>query len=92
MKKILHLTLKKEWFNEIVSGRKKEEYRDKKPYWDSRLNKDFDEVHFKNGYNDSVPFMRVEYLGLEIRDNTYVIKLGKILEVQNYDKIGVING
>jgi hypothetical protein len=35
--KILHLTLKKKWFDMIDSGKKKEEYREIKPYWVSRL-------------------------------------------------------
>lgn len=35
--RILHLTLKKKWFDMIASGEKKEEYREIKPYWISRL-------------------------------------------------------
>lgn len=35
--KILHLTLKKKWFDMILSGEKKEEYREIKPYWFGRL-------------------------------------------------------
>lgn len=35
--KILHLTLKKKWFDMIASGEKKEEYREIKPYWTNRL-------------------------------------------------------
>lgn len=35
--RILHLTLKKKWFDMIASGEKKEEYREIKPYWESRL-------------------------------------------------------
>jgi hypothetical protein len=31
--KVLHLTLKKKWFDMIASGEKKEEYREIKPYW-----------------------------------------------------------
>jgi len=34
---ILHLTLKKKWFDMILSGEKKEEYRELKPYWLTRL-------------------------------------------------------
>lgn len=34
---VLHLTLKKKWFDFIASGEKKEESREIKPYWDSRL-------------------------------------------------------
>lgn len=37
MQRILHLTLKRKWFDMIASGEKKEEYRDIKPYWVSRL-------------------------------------------------------
>jgi len=35
--KILHLTLKKKWFDMIVSGEKEEEYREIKKYWANRL-------------------------------------------------------
>lgn len=35
--KILHITLKKKWFDMILSGEKKEEYREIKPYWITRL-------------------------------------------------------
>lgn len=35
--KILHLNLKKKWFDLIDKGIKKEEYREIKPYWEKRL-------------------------------------------------------
>ena len=35
--KTLHLTLKKKWFEMIASGEKTEEYREVKPYWNSRF-------------------------------------------------------
>jgi hypothetical protein len=35
--KTLHLTLKKKWFDMIASGEKKEEYREIKKYWATRL-------------------------------------------------------
>lgn len=35
--KTLHLTLKKKWFDMILSGEKKEEYREIKPYWNKRF-------------------------------------------------------
>lgn len=34
---MLTLTIKKQWYDMIVSGEKKEEYREIKPYYDSRL-------------------------------------------------------
>ena len=92
--KILHLTLKKEYFDLIASGEKIEEYREVKPYWIRRLetkydyNK-FDEIHFKNGYGKNVPFMRVVFINTYERRinsvNTYVIRLGKILEIKNHN-------
>lgn len=39
--KILDLPLKKEWYNMIESGEKREEYREIKPYWKKRFLKDF---------------------------------------------------
>lgn len=35
--KTLTLPLKKEWFDMIKSGEKKEEYREIKPFWEKRL-------------------------------------------------------
>ena len=98
-RKVLHLTLHRNWFDAIRAGRKKEEYRNATPYWDSRLRlkdtdgdgcggkifKQFDEVRFVNGYGKNRPFMRVECKGIYVSFNTkrYVICLGKILEVGN---------
>lgn len=36
-KKVLTLTVSKEWFDMIVAGKKTEEYREIKPYWIKRL-------------------------------------------------------
>jgi len=74
--KILHLTLKKKWFDMILSGEKKEEYREPKQYWISRLfdegllfydHKEFDIIRFKNGYQKDAPQMDVEFKGTEYR-------------------------
>ena len=34
---VLHLVLKKKWYDMIASGTKKEEYREAKPYWVKRI-------------------------------------------------------
>jgi hypothetical protein len=72
--KILHLTLKKKWWDMIASGEKKEEYREIKEYWWKRLTKgqysifkQYDIVRFKNGYAIDAPSMDVEWLGTTIR-------------------------
>lgn len=49
--KVLHLTLKKKWFDMIASGEKKEEYREVKPYWISRLVKEFGAPHTCDDFN-----------------------------------------
>ena len=38
---MLILPIKKKWFDMILSGEKKEEYRDLKPYYDKRFSKYF---------------------------------------------------
>ena len=74
--KILHLTLKKKWFDMILSGEKTEEYREMKAYWYRRLVyyseppmyifNDFVMVCFTNGYAKDAPTMTVECLGIEV--------------------------
>jgi hypothetical protein len=46
---MLTLTIKRKWFDMILSGEKKEEYREIKPYYDARLPKEFG--LFKTGDN-----------------------------------------
>ena len=62
--RVLRLTLKKKWFDMIASGEKKEEYREIKQHWSSRLTKErvfygnmreFDVVEFTNGYGADKP-------------------------------------
>ncbi len=99
MKKVLNLTLTKKWFDLIVSGRKRIEYREYKPYWISRIDgKDFDEICFKNGYGKNAPYLRVELKmilvrsswglhpahGEELPGKCYVLCLGNVLEINNW--------
>ena len=68
--KTLHLTLKKKWFDMILSGEKKEEYREMKPYWEKRLYhiwyplirqfRDYDAIEFRNGYSKNAPIILVQ--------------------------------
>lgn len=68
--KILHLTLKKKWFDMILSGEKKEEYRAIKKYWQRRFCstidytytqfKEFDIIRFTNGYGKDKPTFDIE--------------------------------
>jgi len=88
--KILHLTLKKKWFDMIASGEKKEEYREMKPYWHRRLmGKNYDAIQFRNGYSRDARRMLIEldgvYSSLGIAEwgapdyPVYILKLGNVL-------------
>jgi hypothetical protein len=82
---ILHLTLEREWFDDIASGKKREEHRDRKDYWKTRLEgRAYDLVRFRNGYSTDAPEMDVEFLGVEKRRDCYAIRLGKILRLKRW--------
>lgn len=81
-KRILRLTLYRRHFNHIAIGAKKDEFRDRTPYWIARLeDRTFDEVHFHNGYGAGAPFMRVEWLGMTAYSTFFAIHLGRVLEL-----------
>ena len=94
--KILHLTLQRQWFDMILSGQKREEYREMKPYWNLRLGKTrYDLIKFRNGYHLTSPTMLVELKehlsGLGIIEwgapagrPVHILKLGSILELYKY--------
>jgi hypothetical protein len=91
--RVLHLTLHRKWFDAIATGKKKTEYRAITPYWDKRLcpnglAKVFDEVHFRNGYSPSAPWMRVVWRYLSITfwqgEAVHGIELGRVMEIKNW--------
>jgi hypothetical protein len=89
-RQILHLTLHRKWFDVIARGEKHEENRAQSAHWKKRLNKhDYSEIHFRNGYAKNAPMMRVECLGMTLGQwegwPCFVFKLGKILEIKNYE-------
>ena len=93
--RVLHLTLKKQWFDMIASGRKLEEYREIKPYWETRLKTGYhyDAVSFRNGYSKNAPKILIECEGIFIGRGVlawgapdkpaYIIKLGEIIQTHN---------
>jgi hypothetical protein len=88
-KRILHLTLEREWFDAIAQGVKHKEYRTYKPYWTKRLEgRQYDVVLFRNGYASDAPEMLVEYRGLrrngKARNADYVIQLGRVLRTKRW--------
>ncbi len=97
--KLLHLTLKKKWFDMIASGQKREEYREKKPYWDKRLKcvKEVPKfIKFRNGYRPDSPWIVVEFKelisslgivewGAPEGVVVYILRLGKVV-VRSWDR------
>lgn len=72
--RVLELTIKKKWFDMIASGEKKEEYREIKKHWISRLCetknmldgcKEWFAVRFTNGYSKSSPTILLECYGVD---------------------------
>ena len=87
MNKILHLNLFRKYFDQIVEGTKTIEYRDKTDYWKKRIeHREYDVIKFRNGYAKDAPTMLVEYKGYTI-GKEYELKLGKITEVKNYERL-----
>lgn len=89
MKTILHLTLYREHFANIVAGTKKTEYRDCSPFWRSRLaNRKYDLIQIRNGYAKNAPEMLVEFRGCRIqrkgRNKKFAIRLGRILKLKRW--------
>jgi hypothetical protein len=94
--KQLFLILKGEWFKKILSGEKKEEYRDITDYWEKRLNKQYDAVTFQHGYGKNAPRVTVELLEIKKgrpnpqwspqdywEKDLFILQLGEIKEKSN---------
>jgi len=76
--KTLHIPIQKKWFDMILSGEKKEEYREISDHWITRLIdtktqptvgdgfKNFHVVKFKNGYARNSPSATVQFLSVHI--------------------------
>lgn len=94
---MLVLPIKKKWFDMILLGEKKEEYREIKPYYVSRFSKlfcsygwDKQKIMFRNGYGkDSPSFIAKCTLSVGIGKREWGAELGKkyyilkILEIQD---------
>ncbi|MCM1220504.1 MAG: hypothetical protein NC548_39060 [Lachnospiraceae bacterium] len=90
---MLTFNLKKEWYEKIASGEKRIEYREVKPYWTKRLNKEF-AVYTSGGI--IVPFnphLSVESIDCSECPQSCVLRLGytkkfmtaKIVEIKVVD-------
>ncbi len=99
---MLTLPIKKKWFDMIKSGVKKEEYREIKPYYDSRFKiylpfeSDFNNIIFRNGYRKDSPKIKCHCLiyrgygkkewGAEPNKLYYVLKILSVGDLEKSDK------
>lgn len=88
---MLILPIKKKWFDMILSGEKKEEYREIKPYWTRRFKNTFlfyrdgfpighdkERIVFRNGYSkDSPSFIATCTLSVDIGKEKWGAEKGK---------------
>ena len=82
-KKILTLTISKQWFDMIAADKKNEEYREVKPYWVARL------------FQDNSNIVDVRHLALALAGRTDLLK--KYIDAQRivlkqYTHVLFING
>jgi len=82
--KTLHLNLYRKYFDAILKGDKKIEYREITPYWSKRLEgRHYDVIQFRNGYRKDAPEMIVKFEGMYVSGSDYAIVLGNIMESKN---------
>lgn len=53
---MLTLPIKKKWFNMIKSGEKLEEYREIKPYWDTRFKNNFENIQLESWFDLTIKY------------------------------------
>ena len=87
--KMLIFPLKKEWYEKIKSGEKTVEYREVKPYWDRRIQKEvqkFGSLLFLREHGDWIEFNNIP-LECKLREG-----YGSNYMSANIARIEIING
>lgn len=65
----LFIIIKAEYFNQILNGTKKEEYRIVKPYWAKKIvDRKYSKIIFQNGYSSKSKRLQCNYDGYEIKN------------------------
>lgn len=93
--KTVSMTIKRKWFDLILSVEKKEEYRDVTKFYTSRLvDKGITHLKLINGYGRDRPYIVIElksiktglgnpYHGAPLGIWVYILELGEIIEAKN---------
>ena len=95
---MLTLPIKKKWYDMILSGEKKEEYREEKPYYLQRFatlgvgDKSVHTILLRNGYSSNSPTLQCEVSidvgygkeewGAEKDKTYYVLSIQKVKELR----------
>ncbi len=82
----IHITLpiKKKWFDMILLGEKKEEYREIKPYWTTRVYKAFSRIYKKRvplyDYFSDSPYLNIKFINGYGRDKPMFVARCRVLK------------
>jgi hypothetical protein len=95
--KVLHLTVKKKWFDMIASGEKKEEYRGIKGHWVTRLmqlDKPFEMDQFFIRYNDITGAFHFSWGLKSTKDDAidFLMNEKKCISFKHFDAVQLTNG
>ena len=81
-------TIERQWLDDIVTGRKKIEYREIKPYWERRLATVTTPFSLRliNGMSANAPEATVEVTKVvrNTRGGAFELHIGKVLRVKNW--------
>lgn len=78
----LFIIIKSEWFEKIKSGEKTSEYREIKPYWNTRLNRPFETVTFAVGYRPDREIMTYKIISIGITTEPNDLNLARAYEIK----------
>jgi hypothetical protein len=85
----LKIFIKRKYFDQILSGEKKTEYREVKKFWTCRLYSvngkkiPYSKIEFINGMRSDSPRLITQCLGFDKKGSLYHIKIGRILKKMN---------
>ena len=75
----LHLVVRRRWFEEIASGRKRIEYRRRCAHWDRRLSgRRYSQAIISLGYRADRPRLAARVLGIRRSPTHWEIHLGEV--------------
>jgi hypothetical protein len=87
---IITTTLMREYFGQIVSGTKRIEYREIKPYWTTRLKRVRTPFHLvlRNGMTPPIPVLtvRIDRVRPNRRIGAYELHIGRVVRVEHWDR------